>query len=303
MKIMFSRLSVVARMRRFLLLSALLVSYVLSPTGAFAFTPQTGHWWNPNESGTGYNIDVNNGVLVMTIYSFSPNGDSQWYLAAGPMSPDQRSFAGTLEKYRNGQCISCVYAGQPSFAGNDGSIVVNFLSETSAKLTLPNGRTTTIQPFFPVLGGNTKLAGTYRLVRTTVSYLDGRYLETADGSFLASGTMVVSGNQLSQTVAVTVNGVTVAIGFGGTFVDYGPYIIFSANGTSKRATIVARGPLVITEAINPAIGSVPGYSEVDQWQLVSQSTAMEKTVGVAETSPSSMGGAIGELVKRLESNP
>jgi hypothetical protein len=39
-----------------------------------------GQWWNPDESGSGYNIDIRNGVLVMTVYSYQADGDAQWYL-------------------------------------------------------------------------------------------------------------------------------------------------------------------------------------------------------------------------------
>ena len=43
-------------------------------TAPLAFTPATGLWWNPNESGSGYNIQVQHGVLVATMYSYTPRG-------------------------------------------------------------------------------------------------------------------------------------------------------------------------------------------------------------------------------------
>src|SRR5690242_7902504 len=160
------------------IMRAVFAGLLLFATSASAFTPVTGHWWNPNESGTGYNIDVHNGVLVITLYSYKSNGDSEWYLASGPMSADQHQFTGTLDKYRNGQCISCAYAGRPTLIGNDGTISINFLSETSATLSLPGGRRTNIQPFFPppVASG---LNGTYRLKRGTVDFLGGSLFDTA----------------------------------------------------------------------------------------------------------------------------
>jgi len=45
---------------------------------ASAFTARTGHWYNPAEQGSGYNIDIQDGVLVVTIFSYKPNGDSEW---------------------------------------------------------------------------------------------------------------------------------------------------------------------------------------------------------------------------------
>ncbi len=113
---------------------------------ASAFTARTGHWNNPAESGTGYNIDIQDGVLVVTIFSYKPNGDSEWYISSGPMSASQSTYTGSLLAVRGGQCISCAYTA-PSSTINSGSIVITFTSETSATVLLPGGRMTTIRPF------------------------------------------------------------------------------------------------------------------------------------------------------------
>ena len=121
---------------------------LIAATSASASTPVTGTWWNPNEPGSGYNIEIHQGVLVIIVYSYKSNGDSEWYLASGPMSSDQRQFTGTLDKYRNGQCISCTYAAA-ALVGNDGTISINFSSETAATLTLPGGRSPAFRRFSP----------------------------------------------------------------------------------------------------------------------------------------------------------
>ena len=107
-------------------------------------TPVVGLWWNPNESGSGYALDYKHGVLVVTIYSYAPNGNAQWYLAAGPVT--NNVFIATLDKYTSGQCISCAYNGTPIEAGSDGIITITFTSATSATVSLPGGRATLIQP-------------------------------------------------------------------------------------------------------------------------------------------------------------
>ena len=106
--------------------------------------PVVGLWWNPSESGSGYNLDVKNGVLVVTIFSYGANGEPQWYITSGPIV--DKSFTGTINKYAAGQCISCVYNGLPTSDGNDGVIRIDFASPTSATLFLPGGRVTQIQP-------------------------------------------------------------------------------------------------------------------------------------------------------------
>lgn len=119
---------------------------VFGKAGADTITPVTGLWWNPAESGSGYALDVKHGVLVVTVYSYRADGEPQWYLAAGPLTNNGRSFSATLDKYRAGQCISCAYTGRPTLAGNDGVISIEFASSTSATVTLPGGRVATIQP-------------------------------------------------------------------------------------------------------------------------------------------------------------
>jgi len=112
-----------------------------------AFTPVTGLWWNPNESGTGYNIQVQHGVLVATMFSYTPMGDPIWYLASGTMTNAAGGVVatGTLDKFRGGQCASCMYQMYAEM-GNDGGITIAFSSPTAATLQLPNGRVTQIQP-------------------------------------------------------------------------------------------------------------------------------------------------------------
>lgn len=113
-----------------------------------AFMPVNGLWWNPDESGSGYNIQVQRGVMVATIYSYSAGGDPLWYYAVGPMANAGNAVAvtGMLDKYRGGQCASCAYR-QPSVTGNDGAFTMVFSSPTRASVQLPGGRLTQIRPF------------------------------------------------------------------------------------------------------------------------------------------------------------
>jgi hypothetical protein len=122
-------------------------SAAYGPQGTWSstVTPVVGLWWNPLESGSGYNIDVKHGVLVMTVYSYNKTtGEQEWYITSGPITSG--SFTGTLDRYVGGQCISCVYNGLPTSAGNVGVVTINFTSPTSATMLLPGGRVTEIQP-------------------------------------------------------------------------------------------------------------------------------------------------------------
>jgi hypothetical protein len=113
--------------------------------GPAPITPAVGLWWNPAESGSGYNIDVKHGVLVLTVYSYKSNGDSEWYIATGTLTNAGRSFVGSLDKTRNGQCISCPYKA-PTPGGSDGQVTIEFSSATNGTMTLPGGRAIPIVP-------------------------------------------------------------------------------------------------------------------------------------------------------------
>lgn len=113
---------------------------------ASAIQPRTGNWWNPAEPGRAFNIEIQDGLLVLDVYAYQAGGMAQWYLASGAMTNSGQDFSGTLDKYVGGQCISCRFT-SPTLVGNDGAISIHFMSETSATVTLPGNVTTTIQPF------------------------------------------------------------------------------------------------------------------------------------------------------------
>jgi hypothetical protein len=111
-------------------------------------TPDKGLWWDPAEDGTGYNFDVKHGVLVLSMFTYEMGGHSEWYVAAGPLVSNgaTTTFTSTLDKYRNGQCLTCPYTGRPTLAGSDGTITITFTSSTAATVNLPGNRVSHIQP-------------------------------------------------------------------------------------------------------------------------------------------------------------
>jgi hypothetical protein len=54
-----------------------------------------------------FGLDYKDGTLLVEVYSYVAGGASQWYLGAGPLT--NNAFTATLDKYVNGQCVSCAY--------------------------------------------------------------------------------------------------------------------------------------------------------------------------------------------------
>jgi hypothetical protein len=126
---------------------------LLTSSFAYAITPKTGIWWNPDESGRGYAIEVSGTTLVVAIYIYDPAGNPLWYLASGNLTNNGTSFQSALDRFSGGQCTTCDYT-PPTHDGNDGPIAIQFTSNTSGIITFPDGRRVNIQPFFgPPSGG------------------------------------------------------------------------------------------------------------------------------------------------------
>ncbi|MBB5207532.1 hypothetical protein [Chiayiivirga flava] len=116
---------------------------------AQAYTPESGIWWNPNESGTGVVIEVQDNLMVVAAYVGDTNGNATWYTATAFLQGNAL-FEGSLDLTEGSQCIGCPYLGLPTVvpgAGGDLTIVFDPDDETRAALTWDNGRTIPIERF------------------------------------------------------------------------------------------------------------------------------------------------------------
>jgi hypothetical protein len=101
-----------------------------------AISPDSGWWWNPNASGSGYNIEVQDNVLSISAYTFNISGAPIYYISAGIMTSDT-SYSGSLNSISGGQCINCPY--KAPISGNAGTISINFATPSKASLIINGG--------------------------------------------------------------------------------------------------------------------------------------------------------------------
>ena len=92
---------------RWILLIALAATMAFAP--ARAFTPETGLWWNPNESGSGVQTEVQDNILYVTVYAFGADGFPMWYIASGPLDATATVFDGDLYEFFGGACVGCPF--------------------------------------------------------------------------------------------------------------------------------------------------------------------------------------------------
>jgi hypothetical protein len=118
---------------------------------AKAFTPESGFWWNPNESGSGYAIEIQDNYLFIALYVYDEvTGDPIWY-TAGTHLEGNAYFDTDLNYSYDGTCIDCNYSQPITIVGARGPITINFLTEISATIQF-QGAVKNIERFNFLLG-------------------------------------------------------------------------------------------------------------------------------------------------------
>ena len=91
-----------------------------------------GWWWNPDESGRGYSIEVQGDVMVMAAFMYDGQGNPVWYLSSGTMTTPGH-YDGSLLQFSGGQTLSGPYRA-PTYAPI-GHVTIHWTSSDEATLT------------------------------------------------------------------------------------------------------------------------------------------------------------------------
>ncbi|HYC36278.1 MAG TPA: hypothetical protein VEC19_07635 [Usitatibacter sp.] len=114
-------------------------------TGAVVGTPQSGWWWNPEETGRGFFMEWQNNTLDIAGYMYDDVGNPVWYLTVGDMTPDGRTFNGQWWSYGNGMTIAGPWRPHTRTNDNVAPVTITFSGPDTALMTLPNGRSTSLK--------------------------------------------------------------------------------------------------------------------------------------------------------------
>lgn len=127
------------------LLSSLLLAGALALAAPFARAdmPESGWWWNPDEPGYGFAIEVQDNYVFMVVFNYTNGGQATWHAAQGTLQSNGTVFLNDLYSARDGTCLGCSYRPSTAFL-TGGQIRLEFLSEWAARVTV-GGRTIPIQ--------------------------------------------------------------------------------------------------------------------------------------------------------------
>jgi len=106
--------------------------------------PESGWWWNPQESGRGFFIEWQAGYADAAGYMYDDAGNPVWYISVYP-TPDARTFDGNWWQYANGQTMNGAYQPATRISDHVAPVTIQFQGPDTALMTLPNGRTTALK--------------------------------------------------------------------------------------------------------------------------------------------------------------
>jgi len=105
--------------------------------------PESGWWWNPQESGRGFFIEWQAGYADIAGYMYDDAGNPVWYITVNA-TPDARAMSGSWWTYANGQTMGGPWKQNTQTSNNVAPMTIQFSAPDTAIMTLPNGRTTAL---------------------------------------------------------------------------------------------------------------------------------------------------------------
>jgi len=101
--------------------------------------PQTGWWWNTNEAGRGYSIEVSGNHIFYASYLYDVTGRATWLLATGNTSLDGSLFTGDLYSFSGGQTLGGASTGVLPPSQAVGPVTLAFSDASHGTMSWPGG--------------------------------------------------------------------------------------------------------------------------------------------------------------------
>lgn len=113
--------------------------------------PEPGNWYNPDQSGSGFTLEFQNGILAGAHYSYDTEGEPEWALLTGPLVRSETpgvmwELEVEPQRFTGGNCMGCPYQA-PNVPEKLPAIKIEFLQRAYARLTLSDGSIQYIVPF------------------------------------------------------------------------------------------------------------------------------------------------------------
>jgi len=131
------------------LATALSALVLISFSGlASGFYPVDGWWFNPNESGRGVNIEMQDDTMFVALFHYAEDGDQSWWITSGQYDDTLQRFQSEFIATDDGQCPGCAWVGPDIVTLPDSGVTINFTSPITATMTWAGGTTSLSRQYF-----------------------------------------------------------------------------------------------------------------------------------------------------------
>lgn len=119
--------------------------------------PAGGIWYNPEQSGTGFILQVQDGQLAGFYFLYDEDGRATWHLIVGTLEPDEDGDAqwvveAELETLEGGACLNCPFQ-PPVVLEPAGTIRLEFVYRNYGRFSVDDGPVQNIVPLIYGVGG------------------------------------------------------------------------------------------------------------------------------------------------------
>ncbi|MCB1603140.1 MAG: hypothetical protein KDI59_00695 [Xanthomonadales bacterium] len=119
--------------------------------------PHNGMWYNPDQSGSGMTLDVQDGKLFGVVFGYDDDGKSRWWTFVNDLSPSNEpnimwTLNADLMQFENGNSFNNDYI-FPTQTNYEGQISLKFTQKNHALYSINGGEE---QNIVPIIFGVTK---------------------------------------------------------------------------------------------------------------------------------------------------
>jgi len=221
-----------------------------------SFQPESGWWWDPNQSGSGFSIEVQGNSLFIVGFMYDDAGNPVWYLSAGPLS-SPTTYHGNLLFIAGGQTESGPYH-PPSTATIIGTVDLNFNAVDQGTLTFneaPAARATSVGP----LAGRSSTRNLQRQYKHPKYVPPNTYKGSYDVTATSHSDVGGGAAHIDQTYLINFTGVTWALSDLFTLNGQYVYTLTSGSLSVDFASIedTAAGVCTAKATINQELKTLP----------------------------------------------
>jgi cytochrome c553 len=128
-------------------LRRLALDFGTQPVAPAPGLPQSGLWWNPQESGRGFIMEFQGSELYLAAFVFDADGRPSWYTALGPVVGRNR-FNARWQRFADGQTLTGAFRPARALETDSGPVSIEFETTRRAIITMPDGRRVPIERYF-----------------------------------------------------------------------------------------------------------------------------------------------------------